>query len=145
MSPCIEAVGWRDSQGYGHVSHQGRRVKEHRLAYVTFHNLNLEDILGIIVRHICDNPSCRNPEHLVLGTNQENSQDMVDRGRSTRGSKHPNSKLTERDVQIIRDTYRFRDREFGGRALAARFGVTPAAISDVINNRRWSYNGPDLT
>lgn len=145
MSPCIEVVGWRDRQGYGQITYNGRRWKEHRLAYALAHDLSMEDLYGRLVRHTCDNPSCRNPEHLVLGSNKDNSQDMVDRGRSTRGSKHPNAKLTERDVQIIRDEYKFRDKEFGGRALAARFNVTPMTISDIINNRRWSYNGPDLT
>jgi len=36
---------------------------------------------GHVVRHRCDNPPCINPEHLITGTQGQNIQDMIDRGR----------------------------------------------------------------
>lgn len=43
---------------------------------------------GLHVRHKCDNPPCCNPNHLELGTHQQNMQDRADRGT------HPFSKAT---------------------------------------------------
>lgn len=51
--------------------------------------------------------------------------------------------LTDEEVREIRTTYRLRDPEYNGEALAARYGVTRRVINDIINGfiyrevRRW--------
>jgi len=65
--------------GYGAIGIGGGWVEfTHRASYIIFKG-EIPD--GIIVRHKCDTPSCINPEHLILGTIKDNSQDMVDRRR----------------------------------------------------------------
>ncbi|GAA3328627.1 hypothetical protein GCM10020331_073350 [Ectobacillus funiculus] len=55
-----------------------KRKKAHRVAY----QLHKEDIpVGQMVRHTCDNRACVNPEHLELGTAEQNTQDKVERYR----------------------------------------------------------------
>lgn len=61
------------------VEGQEFRVQAHRLAYWLANGPIPE---GKLVRHLCHNPSCCNPAHLVVGTNQDNSDDMVKAGRS---------------------------------------------------------------
>lgn len=52
-------------------------VLAHRFAYELWVEL-IPD--GMLVHH-CDNPACVRPDHLYLGTNQDNTNDMIRRGR----------------------------------------------------------------
>lgn len=92
------------SGGYGAVTIGGRTLRAHRVAY--------EDAKGRIpaglhVLHSCDRPPCVNPDHLRVGTNAENIQDRVERGRRTypRAADHPCARLTWDDVHDIRARY----------------------------------------
>lgn len=83
---CWLWVGGKDPKGYGmyyfkygtDTLPQGKQAKAHRASYI----LHVGDIPeGMTVRHKCDNPSCVNPSHLVLGTHQQNMDDKVRHGR----------------------------------------------------------------
>src|SRR4051812_41102595 len=56
------------------------------------------------VLHVCDNPTCVNPNHLKQGTHYDNMQDMKTRKRERhpKGSSCHNAKLSENDILIIR-------------------------------------------
>lgn len=62
--------------------------------------------LDMIIRHKCDNPSCINPNHLLIGTHKDNSNDKIERGRynakGLKGIKNPRCKLKEKDIFAIR-------------------------------------------
>lgn len=83
-----------DGNGYGLISFWGKQHYAHRVAYELFVGPIPE---GHLVRHQCDNRPCANPSHLLTGTDQDNSNDKVKRGRQARGhglrgEKHPNYK-----------------------------------------------------
>lgn len=86
---CIEWTGYTDRKGYGRFSTSYGEVLCHRIAYAQHYG---ESIKGKHVLHRCDNPRCCNPQHLFLGSNQDNMDDMVRKGRSTRryGKDNPN-------------------------------------------------------
>lgn len=141
MNDCIHARSIlkgisEDPNGYfcvniGRGLKQRKRQQAHRFVYEECFGPIPE---GLLVRHSCDNPPCVNPEHLVLGTNADNSNDMRIRGRSTKGSKSGTAKLNEQQVAEIRATPKEVE---SARSMALRFGVTEGTINNVRSGRRW--------
>lgn len=75
---CWEWQGGRDEYGYGVVRVKGRNMRAHRAMWeVTYGPITL----GLFVLHSCDNPPCIRPDHLMLGTQRANIQDMLAKGR----------------------------------------------------------------
>jgi hypothetical protein len=80
----------KDYDGYGVTIYNGKTVGAHRLSYIV-HKGPIPSS-KLFVCHTCDNPSCVNPNHLWLGTNQENQIDNRDKGRKCgRPRIHPKS------------------------------------------------------
>lgn len=92
IGPCVEVAIGKDKQGYG----QGRIAIGGRSYFVKAHRIAFEKAWGItlapdqVVRHTCDNTSCVNPLHLMVGTVADNNRDKKVRGRTI----HPNALKT---------------------------------------------------
>lgn len=93
---------------------------------------------GLVVRHKCDIRNCINPEHMELGTTQENTADRDSKGRTARGEKHGSSKLKKIQVDEIRSVYLPCTRgEFSKTALAKKYGVSEKNIRNIVNKKQW--------
>jgi len=93
------------------------------------------------VLHRCDNPKCVNPDHLFLGTQQDNIRDMQEKGRAVFpsrrvGEDHPAAILNRDQVADIRS--RYKPRIVTMPMLAREYGVSKSAINMILKRRRWS-------
>lgn len=80
MEGCWDWKGYKNKQLYGRMGvGPSQCVNAHRVSWV-IHFGEIPD--GLFVCHKCDNPSCTNPEHLFLGTRQDNAYDMMIKKRS---------------------------------------------------------------
>ena len=78
---CWLWVGGKGLKGYGRIQEGGQGSK-HLLSHRVSYEMHKGDIpSGLVVMHICDNPSCVNPEHLRVGTQSENILDAIKKGR----------------------------------------------------------------
>jgi hypothetical protein len=68
--------------GYAQMSFRCRQWRAHRLMYMVAKG----PVGNLHVMHSCDVRNCINPEHLSLGTNEENIHDALRKGRPHRGN-----------------------------------------------------------
>ena len=99
---CVIWCGLCDRDGYGVIGIG--RAKQYRVHRIVWELAYGEIPSGMLVCHKCDNPPCVRLEHLFLGTPKDNTQDMLLKGRKVtpRGEAHPNCKVTDSDVEMIR-------------------------------------------
>lgn len=79
-SGCHEYTGYIGPSGYGDIIFKTQRWKVHRLYWILLHG-PIPRWPHAVVIHSCDNRKCINPEHLSLGTQQDNIRDCVTKGR----------------------------------------------------------------
>lgn len=119
---------WRSTvgtTGYGQFCMFGKYRKAHRVAYT----LSVGEIPeGMFVLHRCDVPLCVNPDHLFLGTHQDN---MADKAKKKRAGK----KLTPEQASEIRARVAAGEQQ---RSVAAAFGISQAAVSKIARGEWWS-------
>ena len=137
MSDCINWSKGLTHNGYGLTTRNNKTYRAHRLVYCDYHNIDHSDIKGQVVRHTCDNRKCINPEHLVIGTHQDNMDDRAVRNRTAKGEAHGRAKLSEVDIKTIRNRYIRGSKEHGLLAIAKDFGVTKPTVSNIINRHNW--------
>ena len=108
------------------------RVRRHTLILEAFDGPGN----GRVARHKDGNSGNDHKNNLEWGTQAENCQDTVAHGRSTKGGKNGQAKLTEEQVLEIRR--RHAQKEYG-HALAKEFGISQASICDITSRRTWRH------
>jgi len=132
---CWEWLGYKKKEGYGTFWFEERSGYAHRFSWLLYYGPVPS---GMCICHHCDNPSCVNPEHLFLGTDKDNSQDAVKKGRMPNGETHGCSKLTEEKVLQIREEYANMPIR-SQRKLARKYKVSQRHIGDIVNRKNWTH------
>lgn len=145
---CWLWTGKQDKDGYGVLYADRGDFRAHRIAYELANDVSPGDLF---VCHRCDNPRCVRPEHLFLGTSQENTADRNAKGRQAhgdrtgarlyphrvpRGERHGAARLTASDVKEIRSLSA--DGVLQAE-LMKKFGVSQGAISHIVTRKCWRH------
>lgn len=122
---CIVWQGGRKSadEGYGVISFRGQMWRAHRLFFWILHR---RQPVGL-VRHLCGNAACVNPDHLADGTHSDNLRDAYAMGRRPRRRKL----TTDQKKQIARlaDNYT-------GRTIADWLKLPESTVNDELRRVR---------
>lgn len=126
----------------GAINRQRKHILVYRFAYM----LICGPIpAGLQILHSCDNPLCINPKHLFSGTQADNMQDMVRKGRASwqtrpetraRGIRHGRARLNDGQVREIRALAAAGMSRY---KIAALFHVSYPTVTKIINREIWFH------
>lgn len=127
---CWIWQGAVSKDGYGQLKVVGtKNMSTHRVSYLA---VNGEIPRGKVIRHKCDVRKCCNPAHLVVGDHEDNSQDIIDRGRH----QHRRS-LTDEEVRTAREMWGAgATKRQVAEALKCNWYVASAAIDAIQGEKR---------
>ncbi len=133
---CWLYFGGRNKDGYGHMRINRKMKSVHRVSYELAYG---EIPLGLSVLHHCDTPNCVRPDHLFLGTQDDNIKDCAAKQRTARlkGETNPRAILTADDVLKIRAEYK--PKVMGYKRLADKFGVVLQTIHAIVSRATWKH------
>ena len=132
---CWDWTAHQGFWGYGVIWAAGTMQKAHRVSWA-IHNGAIRP--GTCVLHHCDNPPCTRPDHLYLGSLQDNMDDMVRRGRGNapRGENNKSAKLTEAQVRLICAELK---TGVSQPSIAARYNISTFQINAIKNGHAWRH------
>jgi len=153
---CWNWAGCKTKFGYGRFNINGRLWLVHRISWM-IRNGKIpigKGHHGTCVLHRCDNPSCVNPDHLLLGTQLANVRDCLSKKRGNRcnGENHPKRKhpeLVDRGensrFHILAESQVIEIRKAHSKAgtpiskTAAKYGVHIETIRHLLKRMTWTH------
>ena len=136
---CIECISHcKDKDGYTRIRYKEKHDRLFRVLYIQKYG---EIPKCLVLRHLCNNAWCCNINHLKVGTQKENAQDMIKCGRSmlgkhnisAQGEKNKNHKLNNQQVKEI---YKSNEKAI---ILAKKYNISKNNIYYIKNKIQWSW------
>lgn len=136
INPLTECWEWVQSYNdYPVLRYSGQYLRAGRTLFEFFYGPTNRKLHLL---HKCDNPPCVNPDHLFLGTNDDNVRDKLLKGRGACGEKLSNVLTTSR-VKTIRALYKLKDKGYSRSKLASIFNLNYNTLKGVLSGRRWKH------
>jgi hypothetical protein len=136
IMPLAECGCWiwmnhLDETGYGTFRCGHITFRAHRVSWMEFRGTIPP---GKRVLHTCDIRCCVNPDHLFLGTQKDNMDDMRRKGRAASfvGEKNPRAKITAAQAAEIRQS------DMPTAQLCELYGLKKSMIRNIKLGNNWN-------
>ena len=131
---CWEWMASCNKYGYGQLWFGNTFISSHRVSWM-IHFGDIPEKLCVL--HKCDNRKCANPNHLFLGTYQDNSDDMKSKGRSLNqhGDNNHAAKITSEDVLRMREMWK--SGKCRQKEIMKIFNISRVELWRIISYRNW--------
>lgn len=134
-----ECWGWKGTvspNGYGRIWFAGKVINASRASWFVHYGLIYNKKLCVL--HKCDNPICSKPDHLFLGTNKDNTRDMIKKGRKRgpKGIEVHTAKLNEEKVKQIKELLK---QKMSLKYICEKFEISMTSVIYINQNKIWKH------
>lgn len=135
---CWLWTSYTNEKGYGLIQVPGNKnYRAHRFSWELVHGKTPSHRFCL---HKCDTPRCVNPEHLFIGSYQENASDSKAKGRNVRGEKNSHAILTEALVLELRREFTWvTPKRSNAKELGERYGLRDGTVYMAATGRTWKH------
>ena len=138
---CWNYKEYLDKDGYGRFHYENGPIGAHVLAWILTRKCEVPE--GKMILHMCDNPSCCNPDHLYCGNIFDNARDREKRNPVSAFKRSSNLKLREgeiwliRKLKVIKSKHVYTRYKFSENFVAKMFKVDQSLIHLIWNSNKW--------
>jgi hypothetical protein len=131
ISGCWNWTGSGNKGGYGRITNEeGQVMLAHRWSFRRF----ISEQMPPVVMHVCDNPACVNPSHLLAGNQVLNMMDMWDKGRGKpRKITREQSALTIYSREQLEQVKVLRAEGLTQMTIKKMTGISQSHVSRILN------------
>lgn len=132
---CWDWKGYIARNGYAEIARSKNfSIKHaHRISWM-IHKGKIPE--GLFICHKCDNPKCTNPDHLFIGTHQDNNKDRDEKGRTIKGEKVASSILNDEQVREIKNLLSL---DHSTSEIAKKFAISTTTAKRINNGTLWKH------
>jgi hypothetical protein len=138
---CWLWLGATDADGYGLIYNTDAPPSHFRATHICCQLTGRDIPAGKLVCHTCDNPTCVRPDHLWIGSHQENARDRDLKGRHAHcgpitpasGIRHPMALYGDR----IGDVHSLRTIGLTYREIAMRVSMSASNVGRILRGETW--------
>lgn len=129
---CVEYAETKHRYGLVSITIDGKRksIPVHRALYMAVNDCFDLD-RNTVIRHTCDNPRCVNIKHLTPGTQKDNVQDCIERGRKAKTHKY-HHRTRIHDESLVES---IRNATGKVKWIALEHGVSIGYVSKIKNGK----------
>lgn len=129
---CWECISHKSRQNtIGYIPYKGTYA--HRYFYVKLKNKEIDE--NMVIRHICNNPKCCNPDHLETGTQKDNMRDKCIAHRNNNGT---NTHLSIEQIKLIAKDNRSITE------IAKDYNIHHSTVSRIKNNSTYKVINKEI-
>lgn len=128
LGPCWMWTGAKRRWGYGNFWLDGRNVYPHRWAWEQENGRPFPPELKAL--HACDTKACIRPSHVRPGTDLENCQDMIAKGRGYNTKMNPDK---------VRELRRLRAEGVSAKLIGRQMKTSETNVLLILKGKTWRH------